>query len=241
MAFSEKKFAHLPARESQHKEAPYPKSKKLDTKPNDQFIDVEDKDPLWLKDKGDHFYRRHDYHAAINAYAKALEADKEFLMARLNRATCFIRIRAYQGCIGDCDDIETQIKNMKEEEKAQDAEFYAKLLGRAYLKRGAAQAWLSQHDAAIIDLKRAMEYKGLYSEHEIQTIQMDIAAVEVRQRSQEIKLQGDIFFARNMLSESLEQYFKALELDATNEYALSNVGVIYLKRQDYENCLKFTN
>ena len=70
---------------------------------------------------------------------------------------------------------------------------------------------------------------------------MDIAAVEVRQRSQEIKLQGDIFFARNMLSESLEQYFKALELDATNEYALSNVGVIYLKRQDYENCLKFTN
>lgn len=70
---------------------------------------------------------------------------------------------------------------------------------------------------------------------------MDIAAVEVRKRSQEIKLQGDIFFARNMLSESLEQYFKALELDATNEYALSNVGVIYLKRQDYENCLKFTN
>jgi hypothetical protein len=35
MAFSEKKFAHLPARESQHKEAPYPKSKKLDTKPTD--------------------------------------------------------------------------------------------------------------------------------------------------------------------------------------------------------------
>lgn len=32
---------------------------------------------------------------------------------------------------------------MKEEEKAEDAEFYAKLLGRAYLKRGAAQAWLS--------------------------------------------------------------------------------------------------
>jgi Flp pilus assembly protein TadD len=44
-----------------------------------------------------------------------------------------------------------------------------------------------------------------------------------------------------MLTESLEQYFKALELDATNEYALSNVGVIYMKRQDYENCLKFTN
>lgn len=241
MAFSEKKFAHLPARESQHKEAPYPKSKKIEKVPDDKYTDVSEKDPLWLKDKGDHFYRRHDYHAAVAAYAKALEHDKEFLMARLNRATTFICIRAYQACIGDCDDIETQINGMKESEREEDAEFYAKIMGRMYLKRGAAQAWLSQHDAAIIDLKRAMEYKGLYSEHEIQTIQMDIAAVEVRQRSQEIKLQGDIFFARNMLSESLEQYFKALELDATNEYALSNIGVIYLKRQDYDNCLKFTN
>ena len=26
-----------------------------------------------------------------------------------------------------------------------------------------------------------------------------------------------------------------------NEYALSNIGVIHLKRQDYEACLQFTN
>ena len=44
-----------------------------------------------------------------------------------------------------------------------------------------------------------------------------------------------------MLSDSLEQYFKALELEPANEYAMSNIGVIYLKRQDYENCLKFTS
>jgi len=75
-----------------------------------------------------------------------------------------------------------------------------------------------------------MEYKGVFGEHEIQTIQRDIAACEVRKKSQEIKLQGDIFFARNMLTESLEQYMKALELDAYNEYALSNIGVIHMRR-----------
>jgi len=30
-------------------------------------------------------------------------------------------------------------------------------------------------------------------------------------------------------------------LEPSNEYALSNIGVIYLKRQDYDACLQFTN
>jgi len=72
MPFTEKKFAHLPARESHFKEAPYPKSKKVDKDPNDVYIGVEDKDPLWLKDKGDHFYKRNDFHSAINAYTKSI-------------------------------------------------------------------------------------------------------------------------------------------------------------------------
>ena len=75
-----------------------------------------------------------------------------------------------------------------------------------------------------------MEYKGLYSEEERAVMQADIETIENRKKSQEVKLSGDIFFARNMLSESLDQYFKALELDPTNEYAMSNIGVIYLKR-----------
>lgn len=71
-------------------------------------------------------------------------------------------------------------------------------------------------------------------------MQQDIDSINIRKESQDIKLQGDILFARNLLNESLEQYFKALELDPMNEYALSNIGVIYLKRQDFDNCLKFT-
>jgi tetratricopeptide (TPR) repeat protein len=75
-----------------------------------------------------------------------------------------------------------------------------------------------------------MDFKGLYTEEEREIMQLDIDAIKLRQDSQDIKLQGDIFFARNLLNESLEQYFKALEMDPMNEYALSNIGVIYLKR-----------
>lgn len=93
MDFTEKKFPHLPARESHHKEAPYPKSKKISKeKDKNLHIDIEDKDPLWLKDKADHFYKRHDYYAAVHAYSKSIENDKTFLMSRLNRGTTFMRM-----------------------------------------------------------------------------------------------------------------------------------------------------
>ena len=32
-----------------------------------------------------------------------------------------------------------------------------------------------------------------------------------------------------------------MEIDRTNEYALSNISVIHLKKQDYEQCLEWTN
>lgn len=59
MEFTEKKFPGMPARESHYREAPYPKSKKIEKKSTqyDQFIGVEDNDPVWLKDKADHFYK----------------------------------------------------------------------------------------------------------------------------------------------------------------------------------------
>lgn len=100
---------------------------------------------------------------------------------------------------------------------------------------------MAQFDPAIEDYKRAMDFKGLYSEAEIEIMQEDINTIEKRKESQEHKLQGDIAFSLNKMNEALENYTKALELDPSNEYALSNIGVIYLKRQDYQACLNFTN
>ena len=205
MEFSEKKFAHLPARESHHKEAPYPKSKKIEKNPTDVHIDIEDKDPLWLKDKGDHFYKRHDYMSAVNAYSKSIENDKTFLMSRLNRGTTFLRMRHFQACIDEMNDIFMLISNVASKEREEDLQYYEKMESRAYLKRAAAHAWCSQFDLAIEDYKQAMTYNklGFFSEQEISVIQHDISMIEVRKKSQEIKLQGDIFFARNMLDDSL--------------------------------------
>lgn len=129
---------------------------------------------------------------------------------------------------------------MKKEEREEDEEYYYKMLGRTYLRRGTAQAWNSQYDAAIVDLKRAMEYTNLFKEADIAKIKDDIRRVEKRKESQEVKLSGDLAFARNQLDEALDHYRKALEADSSNEYAASNISAIYLKRQDYENCMIWT-
>ena len=65
-------------------------------------------------------------------------------------------------------------------------------------------------------------------------MESDIGVIKRRKESQELKLKGDIAFARNCLDDSLQAYQEAIELDPTNEYALSNIGVIHLKRQEYE-------
>ena len=183
MDFTEKKFAHLPARESHFKEAPYPKSKKVEKDPNDVYIDVEDKDPLWLKDKGDHFYKRNDFHSAINAYTKSIKNDKDFLMARINRGTTFMAMRAFQAAIDDFTDIENMINALPDKEREEDNEYYTKMMGRVHLKRGAAYTWISQFDAAIQDIENAMKFKGLYKETEIKSMELDIAAIKRRKES----------------------------------------------------------
>ena len=156
MGFTEKTFAHLPARESQLKEPPYPKSKKLEKRSGEQHIDVEDKDPVWLKDKGDMFFKRHDFTAAIAAYAKALKSDPDFLMGKLNRATCFIMVRGFSACVEDCNDIVKQIEGLKPEEFESDKDFYNKVKARALVKRGAAHAWMSDFDEAIADFEKVL-------------------------------------------------------------------------------------
>lgn len=71
-------------------------------------------------------------------------------------------------------------------------------------------------------------------------IQRDIRKIEKRKQSQNIKMEGDMKYAENDLDAAFEKYEQALELDNQNEYAFSNIGLIYLKRQNYEKCIEYT-
>ena len=47
------------------------------------------------------------------------------------------------------------------------------MLARTYLKRGAANAWLSQFDAAVADYKQAIEYPAVFGKEQIEKMQRD--------------------------------------------------------------------
>lgn len=222
------------------KEPPLPKSKKIDKKKDTVYIDVEDKDPVWLKDKGDHFFKRSDYYSALNAYSKAIEYDKEFLMGRLNRATTWLKVRCFENCIEDCEDIETFILNLKEEERDGDA-FYQRMLARAFLKKGAGFAWISKFDEAIESLTEAAKYKHVFNERELIEISNDIDRIKIRKESLRLKQEGDIKFTESSLDEALEIYNNCLEIDPDNEFVYANMGLIYMMKQEYHKCIEYSS
>ena len=216
-----------------------PKSKKIDKKKDTVYIDVEDKDPIWLKDKGDHFYKRQDFNSAINAYCKALEYDKEFLMARLNRASTWLKVRCFENCVEDCQDIQTYVNGLKAEEREND-DFYIRMMGRSFLKMGAGYAWVSKFDEAVEALTEACKYKNVFNERELIEIQNDISRIQVRKKSNQLKTEGDLKFSDSNLDEALELYKQCLEIDPLNEYVIGNIGLIYMMKQDYEKCIDYS-
>lgn len=67
-----------------------------ETKASDDNVDMSDRQPLFLKDKGDAMHRSSNYRAAINAYTKALEIDASLSVCYANRAASYLKSQDYR-------------------------------------------------------------------------------------------------------------------------------------------------
>ena len=102
------------------------------------------------------------------------------LTGRLNRATTFIKLRAYEACIDDCNDIVNQIQKLKEEEFQLDQSFYTKIMARTLVKRAAALVWMSKFNQAIEDFDKILtneEYSAIIGEKDCASLHKDKAQV----------------------------------------------------------------
>jgi len=68
----------------------------------DDVVDIEEMNPVWLKDKGNDFFKKGNFVAAINAYTSALMLDSKIPMIYANRAACHLSLKQYNECIQDC-------------------------------------------------------------------------------------------------------------------------------------------
>mmetsp|Transcript_15850 Transcript_15850/g.34203 ORF Transcript_15850/g.34203 Transcript_15850/m.34203 type:complete len:478 (-) Transcript_15850:519-1952(-) len=79
-------------------------------------VDISERDPYWLKGKGDDFFRNENYEAALNAYACALEIDEKLTSCISNRAACFLKLGHFDRCIEDCDLALANVAKERQEE-----------------------------------------------------------------------------------------------------------------------------
>ena len=181
LGFTERTHPNVAARESLLKEPPYPKSKKIQPPSDFDKANFEERNPIWMKDKGDNFMKNHDYVSAVAAYSRAIDLDQDFIKCYLNRATCYLCMRGYSSCVNDCATVERLAQaNMKDDE-----EFYKKTLFRARIKNAAALCWSNKLNEAIISYENALRLQTA-SAKEIEEINDDIKAIQIRISAEEL-------------------------------------------------------
>ena len=135
------------ARESLAKEPPYPKSKKYVPEKNYLGQEIDEKNPIWAKQKGDNFYNNKDYRSAINAYNNALDLDPNFHKVLINRGTCFMCLGEFDLALSDFNHAMNLIEAIDKKERS-DA-FYDRVNVRALSKIYAVYALRQEYQKAL--------------------------------------------------------------------------------------------
>ena len=112
VAFTKLETDHMPARAHREKEIrewkkAHGKKNARDPLDEDAAVNITEREPVFLKDKGDAFFRAGNYRSALEAYTAAVDAERDAprpdgTLVRLyaNRAACCSRARTRGG--GDC-------------------------------------------------------------------------------------------------------------------------------------------
>lgn len=136
------------------------------SRPNDG--DISQRDPAWLKDRGDRFFRMGDSRSAEEAYTMALNHFKERIMGQAidcvvacwsNRAACRIQRKAFLDAAEDCGHALVTMAKARcvtEYPKSETALVRSRL--RLHTRRGVAFANAGVLHRALVEFKVALTY-----------------------------------------------------------------------------------
>ncbi|GAQ79931.1 hypothetical protein KFL_000420030 [Klebsormidium nitens] len=113
---------NVPARESRLQEIELKKAQAAAA--DDDAMDISERQPAFLKDKGDALYRAGDFQGAVSAYSRALEKDPSASLCFSNRGACQLRLGRVDECVSDCtravDLLRQQLEECEDETDGQD-------------------------------------------------------------------------------------------------------------------------
>lgn len=172
--------------------------------------EIDDRNPIWIKEKGDNFFKNADYRSAINAYNRALDLDQDFHKCYLNRATCLFLMGEFDLSLQDLNKLVYMLDNLDSKEK--EDPFYTKLQLKAKIKSYAIHAILSDYNQALKIIDSIIELKENYyilTDKVIEKIVKDRQIIENRKFSEEEKIEGDKYMNSG---KNEENYEKAREI-----------------------------
>ena len=236
------------ARESLSKEPPYPKSKKYVPEKNYLGQEIDEKNPIWAKQRGDNFYNNKDYSSAINAYNNALDLDPYFHKVLINRGTCYMCLGQFDQALNDFYKAIDLIDNIDKKERS-DA-FYDRINVKALSKIYAIHALRQEYQKAldVINDKLLLKehaFPFIIPEDKWKKIEKDKNLIESRMSNEKLKVEGDNFLRQKNYENAEKIYNQILNIEPNNERVLSNLSMIYLFQEKYDEviniCTKILN
>ena len=216
--------------ESLAKEPPYPKSKKYVPEKNYLGQEIDEKNPIWAKQRGDNFYNNKDYRSAINAYNNALDLDPSFHKVLINRGIPL--------CLGEFDlelsDFNKAINLINEIDKKERSDaFYDRINVKALSKIYAVYALRQEYQKAldIINEKLLLKehaFPFIIPEEKWKKIEKDKFLIESRMKNEILKEKGDKVLREKKLEDAEKIYKEILDIEPENERVLSNLSMVYL-------------
>lgn len=208
--------------------------------------------PLWLKAKGDGFYRNRDFMSAINAYTQAFEqgssvegsGEVSFMDIHViaNRAASYLQLGESQHCAEDCGYALNKMKNKNEREKYFTKEVDAQSFERKLISRlCAAQCQLGKYRNALSWLQTQVSTTNSNLAHITELWHREIEAITSWYESSLLKKRADMKLSEGSLEEAQELYTEALVLQPSLVSALANRSVYHMAKRNYSLCIQDCN
>ena len=160
VSFTKLETKTLPARAPREKEISlWKKQNDIDPDTFADAMDVAERQPIFLKERGDKMFRAQNYEGAINAYSRAVQLDGDMMAGFNNRAACHLKLRQFAECAADCATVVERLSALSEEDVAAREGGQAKYIGtltKALVRRAHCSLQLGDIQQAVGDYESAL-------------------------------------------------------------------------------------
>ncbi len=207
-------------------------------------MEIEDRNPIWTKERADNLFKNRDFKGAIGIYNRALELDPEFHKVYLNRATAYMLLGEFDTALSDLQYLESLISGIDKSEIEE--QFYQRILAKVYVKSYAIYGIKNDFKKSLEFFNKIKDCKILLEQKIMDKINKDQLMLENRLRVDTEKQAADELLKKGELKEAEEKYLEILKnqpenIINQNEKILSNLSLIYLNLEQYDKCILYCN